>query len=403
MNSPDSQLSEVCARRGADEIDFVDILIFFAKYKRIVLGIPVLVAFITAAISLILPNVYKATVKLLPPQQSQSAGAILTQLSGAAGLAAGMVGLKNPSDMYVGMLQSRTIADRLIARFNLQKLYDVDYVDQARDSLDKDTDVTAGKDGLITIEVESKDRSLVARLANGYVEELIGLSNTLALTEASQRRVFFERQLQSAKASLAAAEASMKRIIDTKGVVNVDSDSRAVLEMTGRLRARISAKEIELDSMRAFLTDKNPDYLRGEEELRSLKAELGRLENGRDRPAQGANQVEDSRGLENIKVLRDVKYYQMLYELLAKQYEGARLDEAKDSSIIQVVDIAVEPERRYKPKRAVLVLVATFAAFVFSVVFAYVLDAKAKLVNVPEGAARWARLKAYLRFAARDV
>jgi uncharacterized protein involved in exopolysaccharide biosynthesis len=383
---------------SVDEIGFVDMLIFFAKHKRIIFGVPIAVSLIAAAISLALPNVYKATAKLLPPQQSQSAAAaLLSQLGGVAGLASGMAGLKNPNDLYVGMLQSRTIADRLITRFELKSVYEVEYQEKAREALEKDTDVVAGKDGMITIDVESKDQKLVARLANAYVDELLKLTNGLALTEASQRRVFFGRQLEMAKNNLATAEASMKRIIDSKGVINVDSDSRAVLETIGRVRAKISAKEIELDSMRAFVTENNPDFKRTVEELRSLRAELGKLENGREIPEQNdKSSVTGAAGLENIKVLRDVKYNQMLYELLAKQYEVARLDEAKDSSIIQVVDVAIEPERKFKPKRAILVLVSTFAAFIFAVAFAFLKEAKDKLVQMPEGAKRWALLKSYL-------
>jgi len=294
------------------------------------------------AVSLAMPNVYKATVKLMPPQQSQSgAAALLSQLGGVANMAAGVAGLKNPNDLYVGMLQSRTVADNLIARFKLKDVYDTDSLEKARMQLDDYTNVRAGKDGLITIEVEDKNQKLVANLANGYSEELLKLTNVLAVTEASQRRLFYEQQLKQAKDNLANAEVKLKSSLDTHGVISVDAESRAVLATAARLRAEVSAKEIELNSMRPFVTTENPDFKRTEEELKSLRAELTKLENGRKGAANDQASENGSAGFENIKVLRDVKYYQMLYELLAKQYELARLDEAKDAATVQVLDKAV--------------------------------------------------------------
>jgi uncharacterized protein involved in exopolysaccharide biosynthesis len=360
------------------------------------------------AISFTLPKTYKASTKLLPPQQAQSgAAALLSQLGGVASMAAGAAGIKNPSDMYIGMLKSRTVADKLIAQYNLKKGYETESQESARSRLEADTAITSGKDGLITIEVESRDQKLVAKLANSYVEQLLQLTKILALTEASQRRMFYERQLEGAKDNLAKAEMSLKGALDTHGVISVDAESRAVLETVGRLKAQVSAKEIQLGSMRAFLTPNNPQYKRTEEELSSLRSELSRLENGRAGSAIGADSANanadanKSGGFENIKLLRDVKYYQMLYELLAKQYEVARLDEAKDPSIIQVLDPAVEPERKFKPHRAAIVMLSTFGAFLFAVMAAFVLEGRRKLS--PDSAAQWDELKAQLRRKQKSV
>jgi len=381
-----------------EKINVLDLVLVFAKHKRLLIGIPMAAAVLSLAISFALPKVYKATVTMLPPQQAQStASALLSQFGGMAGMAAGVSGLKNPNDLYVGMLQSRTVANRLIQRFNLLKLYDQDSPEKAREQLQDDTVITSGKDGLISIEVQIKDQQLVAKLANGYVEELVTLSRTLAITEASQRRVFYEGQLEQSKNNLAKSETALKRAMDTNGVISVDTESRAVLETVARLRAQASAKEIQLNAMKAFLTPTHPDYRRAEQELSSLRAELSNLENGRGRKDESQNTAasnSDQSGLGNIQLLRDVKYYQMLYELLAKQYEMARLDEAKNPSIIQVLDPAATPERKFKPKRAILVIVSTLGAFFISILLAFFLEIKNKLVRSPEGAAQWNELKA---------
>lgn len=382
------------------ELTLIDILIVFARNKGLLIGLPAVALVAAAAISLALPDVYRAGTKLLPPQQSQSAAAgLLSQLGGIAGAVAGSAGLKSPNDLYMGMLKSRTVADKLIEKFDLKKAYDTDSQEKARKILEENTLVSAGKDGLISVEVADKNKKLVAQLANAYVDELLTLTKVLAVTEASQRRLFFGQQLELAKNNLAAAEVTLKGALDKHGVVSVDGDSRAIVENVGRLRAQISAKEIELNSMRAFVTTSNPDFKRAQEELSSSRAELSKLENGRpETDAASKSAGGESKGLENIRILRDVKYYQMLYELLAKQYEVARLDEAKDPSIIQVLDRAVEPEKKFKPSRLIIVLVSGLLALLAAVSWIFLKEIKQRMLRSPAGVAQWTELKRLLRF-----
>lgn len=399
MNQIQAAEKQEVVSRVEDGLGIFDILIVFAKHKKMIIGVTFSSALLAAGISLVLPNVYQATTKLLPPQQNQStAMAVLSQLGGVAGAAAGAAGLKNPNDLYVGMLKSRTVADRLVAQFELKKAYDTNSQELARQVLEANTTITSGKDNLITISVEDKDQKRVAAMANAYVSELIRLTKVLAVTEASQRRMFYERQLETTKDNLAKAEALLKSNLDTHGVISVDAESRAILETVGRLKAQISAKEIELSSQRAFVTPSNPSYRRTEEELSSLRAELSRLENGRGGNSSDADQ---QGGLKNVKVLRDVKYQQMLYELLAKQYEVARIDEAKDASVIQVLDPAIEPERRAKPKRTLIVLMSALIAAFGAVAVAFLIEARKRALASPQGNAQWAELKSYMQFRTR--
>lgn len=382
----------------AGDFRIMDLLLTFAKYKKLLILLPITSAILAVVVSFMLPSVYQANTKLLPPQQAQSgAAALLSQLGGVASAAAGIAGIKSGNDVYVSMLKSRTVADILVSKFDLKRTYDTDSQEKARRFLEERTMITTGKDGLIVVAVEDERREVVAKLANGYVDELVKLTRVLALTEAAQRRVFFEQQLILAKDNLSSAEATLKSSIETHGVISVDGDSRAIMETAAKLRAQISAKEIELNSMAAFVTENNPQFQRASEELRSARAELFKIQNGRSGEyADGVTDKSKNIGLEAIKVLRDVKYYQMLYELLAKQYEVARLDEAKDPSIIQVLDPAVEPERRIAPKRALIVLLAVGAAFVLALILAVLLEEKRKALNVPEQAAEWEQLKSYL-------
>ncbi|MFS2214269.1 GumC family protein [Telluria sp. Tellsp104] len=367
-----------------EEISVIDVIVVLSKYRKLIVGLPVAIAVLTALISLLVPDVYKASTKLLPPQQAQSsATALLSQLTGMAGGAAGVPGLKSPGDLYVGMLESRTIADKLIAKFNLKKAYDTDSQEVARKKLNDNTDIASGKDGFITIDVEDRNKAVVAPLANAYADELLQLTKVLAVTEASQRRLFYERELERAKNNLAEAEAKLKNRFDTHGVISVEGESRAAVETVGRLRAQVSAKEIQLNSMRAFVTPNNPDFRQVEQELSSLKAELSKLENGSGQTGQSSSSKESGQsGLESVKLLRDVKYFEMLYGLLAKQYEIARLDEAKDPATIQVLDPAVEPEKKFKPKRTLIVILSGFIGGVIAIVMAFVLDAKTRAKKI---------------------
>jgi tyrosine-protein kinase Etk/Wzc len=388
--NPNSTLANV------RETGLIGLLIVLAKHKRLVFGMPVAATVIAVIVSLVMPNVYRAATKIMPPQQSQSgATALLAQLGGVAGAAAAAAGIKSPNDLYIGMLKSRTVADHLIQRFDLQKTYEVDSLEKARRELERNTTIGAGKDGMIVIEVEDHDKKRAASLANAYVQELTKLTNVLAVTEAAQRRLFFEKQLELAKNNLAAAESKLKSGLDSNGVVSVDSESRAIVETIGRLRAQISAKEIELNSMKAFLTESNPGYQRVQQELNSLRVELSRLQEGSGSLSNSV--TEKSTGLENVKLLRDVKYYQMLYELLSKQYEVARLDEAKEAAIIQVLDPAVEPERKAKPMRSLIVLATAVVSLLVSIVWAFVIETRERAMQLPEVREQWAELQRQLR------
>jgi len=396
MKQQMTSVDEVQAAADANEISVLDILIVLAKRKKSIFWVTFSAAVLAIVVSLVLPSTYEASTRLMPPQQNQSsASMLLSQLGGIAGAAGGIAGLKNPNDLYVGMLRSRTVADKLVERFDLKKVYDTTSQDGARTRLAESTAISAGKDGLITISVEGRDQKMVAPMANAYVAELLNLTKVLAVTEAAQRRVFFEGQLETARDQLAKAERALKGGLDARGVISVDAESRAIVETVARLRAEASAKEIQLSSMRAFVTTSNPEFRRVEQDLAGLRSEISKLENGRANSASESAAAGQS-GLENVKILRDLKYHQMLYELLAKQYEVARLDEAKDPPIIQVLDPAIDPERRSKPRRALIVMLTTFVAFMLAVLWAFFREAKQRAAASPDGLAKLATLKSYL-------
>ena len=220
MTSP----NDVAApQQDAGEISLIDLFLVLARYKRLLLILPLITGLLGGIYAFTAPNIYQAKVVMMPPQQQSGASAMLAQLGGLAGMAGGALGLKNPSDLYVSVLQSTTIAERLVRRFHLLEVYRTKFRIDAVNALGKASTIAAGKDSLITIAVMDKDPQRAADIANAYVDELRTVMKTLALTEASQRRIYLEEQLKEAKNALADSEVAMKRMQEKTGVVNMDA------------------------------------------------------------------------------------------------------------------------------------------------------------------------------------
>ena len=385
----------------ADGMRALDVLIFLARHRRLLALAPLAAAIGAAAISLTLPNMYTGVTKILSPQQNQSSAVfLLSQLGNIAGPASGPLAIKNPNELYVGMLKSRTVADNLVARFGLKDLYERETLQDTRRELEQRTTISHGRDGIITISFEDRDRKRAADVANGYVEELYKLTQALAVTEAGQRRLFLEKQLKLTKEGLVEAELALKKTQETTGFIKLDEQSRAIIEAVASLRAQIAAKEVEAGAMRLFATERNPGYLRVQQEIGGLRSELARLEKT-NRSGGGDIFVPTGRvpeaGLEYLRSLREVKYHESVFELLAKQYEIARIDEARDGSIVQVLDRAVEPDRKSGPRRARIVIVTAILGFLAALLWALLRDAHERAKHHPEQSRKMNTLRDLLR------
>ena len=385
---------------GVERRHFVDLLIILAKRKFLILGCAAAGAILSLVIALLLPNYYSATAKILPPQQSQSmATAMLGQLGPLLGATAGKdLGLRNPNDLYVAMLRSRTVEDSLIDRFSLMSVYKDKFRAETLRDLESLTEIVAGKDGVISVSVEDRDPRRAAAIANAYIDELTKLTKTLAVSDAGKRRLFFEQEVRTANDELAAAEQALKRTEETTGIIQLDNQSKVMLQSYADLRAQVAAREVQVQSMRSYATPENPDLIRAEQELSALRSQVARFEGGAG--GQSSNSVALSKvpsaGLEYVRKLRDVKYHEALLELLTKQYEVARIDESKDASVIQVLDQAVTPERKSRPHRASIVLLLTLLATLLAIVWAFVAETIRDSKGDPEFNVRLQLLKMYL-------
>ena len=395
-------------------IGLLDVLIVLAVHRKLIGVFTGASAILAIVVSLLLPNQFTATTKILPPQQNQSlANALMGQLGalGALGSLAGGatkdLGLKNPNEMYVGMLNSRTVEDDIIKRFNLTQAFNTKRLSDARKALDKRSDISLGKDGMITISYEDKDKDRAAAVANTYVDELKLLMQRLAVTEASQRRLFFEQQLEESKDKLADAEVALQLTQQKTGLIDLSSQARAVIQSIATLRGEIAAKEVELQAMKAYATPENPKVIMAEQQLAAWRDQLAKAETKQGSLGAGNVEIPTSRvpevGVEYIRRIRDVKYYETIFELLARQYEAAKLDEAKDSGIVQVVDTAIVPDRKSFPPRTLIVVISTMLGLLCGVVFALLKEAYGRLQHDSIQGNKIARIESLLLSRSRSL
>ncbi len=350
------------------ELTLLDILLGTLRRKRQIAILIATTTVVAAIISFLVPTTYTSTTKLMPPQQNQSmASSLLGQLGPLAGLAGKDLGARNPSELYIDILKSETVRDAMIQKFNLMSVYNVKLQVDARKKLESRSDFVADKEGIISISVSDRDRNRAADIANGYVSELYRLNKTLAVSEAGQRRLFFQDQLDEAKVDLSNAEVALKQSEEKSGLIQLDSQARATIEQKSRLEAELAAAEVQLRSMASFATTENPDYVSTQEQIKALREQLSRSRqkgDGAEGVQLGTASIPEA-GLDYIRKVRDVKYHEALYELLMRQFEAAKIDEAKSASIIQVLDKGQVPERRSAPSRR-MYLIAGFLLGVFA-------------------------------------
>jgi len=388
------------------EVSLIDVLIQLAFRKWLIAKVTGCAVLAGVVLAFLQPVRYTAMTKIMPPQQTQSAASMMmSQLTSAGGgslaaFAGGGLGLKNPNDIYIGMLTSRPIADAIIQKFGLAKVYRAKDMTQARKELAGYTEVTSEKNGFINVSVTDKNKKRVAEIANAYTDQLRILTQTLAVTEASQRRLFYEEQLKQAKDALVAAELALQHIQQQNGLVQLDAQAKAMIEGISAIRAQIAAKQVEVLALRSYSTERNPDVQLADKELSSLQAEEQRMEQNHHAPgfaALGLGNV-PAAGLEYLRAARELAYRQALFDMLMKQYDAAKLDEAKEAATIQVVEPAIEPDRKSEPKRAVILSISAALGLTVGCLWALLLWMKELAKADPQSAAQlWALKNALLR------
>lgn len=326
---------------------------------RLLIAMPMLAGLLGLAVAFMIPPMFTARTTLLPPQQAQSSAlAALASLGGALGGLAGGAAARTPADQFVALMRSHSSMDALIDRFGLVQVYDVELRFDARRTLEERSRMSVGrKDGLITVEVDDRDPKRAAELANAFVDELRRLTSTLAISEAQQRRVFFETQLRQARDGLSKAQQALQASGFDQGTLR--AEPRAAAEAFARVEAQLRAAELRLQALRTTLAEGATELRQAQAAAAALRSQLATLE----RPARGGADAD------YIDRYREFKYQETLFETFARQYEAARLDESREGALLQVVDKAVPPERKSKPSRALIALGSALAGGFAAVVW----------------------------------
>lgn len=378
------------ADTAAPLLDLMDVGLVVAEHLWLLLLLPLAAGLCALGIAFTMQPVFTARAMIMPPQQPQSASAMALQSLGAlAGVAGAAAGIKSPADQYVSLMQSRTVEERLIDEFGLIKVYEVDYRVDAHKRLRTNTRIQVGKkDGLISIEVDDHDPKRAADMANAYITHLTRLTSELAVTEAQQRRRFFEEQLRQTTERFSVARRSLQAAGINEGVIR--AEPRAAAENYARLRAEITSLEVRLQSASVSLADSAPEIRRLRTELQTLRAMAAKAEAVNETAAAG----------DYIDRYKEFKYQETLLDLFARQYELARVDEAREGAIVQVVDSAVPPERKSRPRRAVIAVVTTLVSGVLLLGWLLVRASVARAASTSPDAHRWQALGRALRRAA---
>lgn len=363
-----TQMDPLPNRDSSEEgIGVLDLVLVLAENIKLLILLPLCVGALALGISFLIAPTFTARATFLPPQQQQGfSSGVLQSLGALGGLAGAAGGLKNPTDQYIGFLKTNAVKDSLISRFKLQDRYHQKFQTETRAVLDRNTTITSGKDNLIVIDVDDENPAVAADIANAYIDELRRLMTKLAVTEAQQRRVFFTKQIEITKGELIKAEQALAA--SGVSVSALNSNPSTALEGPARLRAQVTASEVRIAAMGSYLAPGAPEFRQATAELSALRAQLAVAERARPPEVSGGSN-------EYIAKYREFKYQETLFELFSRQLESAKVDESRDGALIQVVDEAMPPEHKSKPKRLAVGLAAGFATGFILVIFLFVRSA----------------------------
>ncbi|MFN7835985.1 MAG: Wzz/FepE/Etk N-terminal domain-containing protein [Burkholderiaceae bacterium] len=376
-------------QESQQESSLLDIMIALGEEKWILFFTPLLVAAFLVALSFVITPIFTARTVMLPPQQQQSAAtAALSNLGALGGLAGAAAGVKSPDELYSAFLKSDSIKNALVTRFKLKEHFDVKTLTEAKARLTAKVRVISDKKtGLISIEVDDPDPSFAAALANAHIEELRKVLARLAVTEAQQRRMFLEQQLNLVRDRVALAEVRLRDMQERSGVLSLDAQAQGAIRATVELRSQIAQREVQLGAMRTFATTQNVEVQRLSAEIAQLRAQLNKLESGSGQSEQGF------KGVETVRAYRELKYQEAIMDALVRQFELAKVDEAREGPLLQQLDVALVPERKSKPKRLLMLLGGLVGGLILGILIAVLRRFLKKTATDQASALAWTSLK----------
>ncbi|MDP9052394.1 MAG: Wzz/FepE/Etk N-terminal domain-containing protein [Acidobacteriota bacterium] len=367
-------------REEDDSVDLVELFRKLRRGRKMILTAALFCFVLATTIAFVLPARYTSTASFVPPalnSSSSMATALAGQISSLGGAGDILGAVKNPGELYAGVLRSRSIADELIKRFDLMRVYKVKKESQAEKVLSADTDIAVDtKTGIVTLGVTERDAGLAQNLARAYMDALRETNGRLALSQSSQRRLFFGQQLAKEKDDLEDAEVELKRTEEKSGLIAPSGQTAVQIETIAQTQGQIALRQVQLAALRESSTEQNPDVVRLRSEIGDLQGQLARLQNGTGKQSSMAiptSKVPELQ-LEYVRKEREVKYHEAMFDMLSRQYEAARLDESRDAPVLQLLDPASYPDSKSSPKRLYIMLGGLVFGFLASSVWVLIRD-----------------------------
>jgi tyrosine-protein kinase Etk/Wzc len=373
-------MSEVEEVKEPTLLDYLSVL---KKHRRI-MGWVIFVTTLSALIySLVTPKIYQAAGTLLPPMDRRDSMALALDVSKLSQFA----GISTPTsttDIFMSMLKSRTMADAIIDKFDLLKLYKKKDHESARKRLQSDTKITLSKEKMITVSVEATSPQLAADIANYYLEYLDTLNRTVTVTSAHKNKLFIEQRLTETKANLVKLEDLVQNFQTKHKTISIETQAKTAIEAAAQLQAKLTATEIQLQVMQSYLSPDNPDVIKMELQVKEMERQINKLEYGKNsaagdtastfNPLNPAFVKMPGLGLDLARLIREVKTQEALYTLLVSQFEQAKIQESRDTPTVVVLDKAVPPERKIKPSIRTNLMLALVASGLLSIFLAFFLE-----------------------------
>jgi tyrosine-protein kinase Etk/Wzc len=364
----------------AYSVKAINLVTQLVSHKKLLTLATFIAAIAGAVYSLLLPPQFTATARFITPQQSQSSLLLFSgslanlDTSSLASAASEELGLTSPSKLHIALLTSRPVEDALIQQFQLMNVYHSKDINAARKTLAGNTQIVSEKSSIIALSATANNKKLAADLANAYIEQYKVFYKSLAASEASQRKIFYEEQIKQAKGELDTTESDLRKLQDKKGLIQPDTQAKALVDGIASLNAQIAAKQVELRAQQSYSTSRNPSVQLTENQIASLKAEVSKLEERKVNSSAGTINLRDlaDEGSEYLRIENALKYRQTLYDLLIQQYDVARLDEAKEAITIQIVESALPPQTRSAPHRTRIVLIFALFGFLIACCYLYI-------------------------------
>jgi tyrosine-protein kinase Etk/Wzc len=366
----------------------IDVLIKHRKLVGYIVGVTFILSIFT---SLLLPNMYVATARVLPPQENNQGFSSLFASADdpLSGLAGSILGKTTPASLYIGIMKSRTVADALIRKFKLKELYDHNYIEDVYFTLeDRSTIEISKKDQLIHVSVMDRDPKRAADLANGYVEMLDLINRKLNITEGKRKRLFLEGRLKEVRNDLKKAEMNLRSFQEKHQIVSIQEQAKVAIEGAAEIKGQLIAAQTELEVLKKFGTENQVEAVLLNARIEELKKQLDYIEKGQNSKMDNNNSAETVKrsnfyipfedlphlGMQLMQLMREAKIQEKLFELLAAQYEMAQIEEAKDVDTIQVLDTAVPPEKKSSPRRSAIVISSVTISAMISFLLAFLLE-----------------------------